>query len=103
MSDLIKVATVSDLQPGEFMHVVANDVSAVLFNLDGTYYAINAKCTHRGGDLFDGELDDACIVCPLHGARFDVRTGVKERGKPDQNVASYDVQIEGENILISMA
>ena len=101
MSDLIKVATVSDLPPGEFMHVVANNVSAVLFNLDGTYYAIDAKCTHRGGDLFDGELDGACIVCPLHGARFDVRTGVKERGKPDQNVVSYDVQLEGEDILMA--
>jgi nitrite reductase/ring-hydroxylating ferredoxin subunit len=101
MSDLIKVATVSDLQPGDFIHVIANDISAVLFNLDGTYYAIDAKCTHKGGDLFDGELDAACIVCPLHGARFDVRTGVKEHGKPDQNVATYDVRLEGEDILIN--
>ena len=101
MSNLIKVETVSDLEPGEFKHVVADKVSAVLFNVNGTYYAIDAKCSHRGGDLFEGELDGACIVCPLHGARFDVRTGVKERGKPDQNIASYDVHIEGENILIS--
>ena len=41
MSDLIKVATVSDLQPGEFMHVIAKDVSAVLFNIDGTYHAMS--------------------------------------------------------------
>ena len=100
MTSFSKVAEVGDIQSGSFLHVEFDGVSAVLFNIDEEYYAIDAVCTHRGGNLFEGNLDGDCIVCPLHGARFDIRTGVKERGKPDQNVDTYQVRVDGNAILL---
>jgi nitrite reductase/ring-hydroxylating ferredoxin subunit len=106
MTAVMVIAKVGDLQPGGFMHVPStNDgliPDMVLFNIDGHYYAIGAACTHRGGELFEGDLDGDCIVCPIHGARFDVRTGIKEGGsRPDQNVLTYSVWVDGDNIVMN--
>src|SRR2546427_7356751 len=46
-----------------------------LFNVDGTYYAINNSCAHRGGPLGEGELDGRVVTCPWHAWRWDVTTG----------------------------
>lgn len=103
MTEHLVIAKVGDLQSGGFIHVPGvGDPDVVLFNIDGDYYAIGAACTHRGGELFEGELDGPCIVCPLHGARFDVRTGIKEGGtRPDQNVLTYSVWVEGDDIVMN--
>ncbi len=46
-----------------------------LFHVGGKFYAIDDVCTHDGGPLADGELEDHTIACPRHGAKFDIRTG----------------------------
>ncbi|HVB77376.1 MAG TPA: Rieske 2Fe-2S domain-containing protein [Candidatus Nitrosotalea sp.] len=47
-----------------------------LCNINGEYFAVSRWCRHRGGDLAKGAIDGAgCLVCPVHGARYDVRTG----------------------------
>jgi nitrite reductase/ring-hydroxylating ferredoxin subunit len=46
-----------------------------LFNVDGTFFALDQTYTHRGGPLAEGEISGHEVTCPWHGARFDVRTG----------------------------
>ena len=70
MSDFIRVASVSDLKPGEKMRVTYGDEDVGLFNIGGEYFAISDFCTHDFGPLVDGELDGEEIECPRHGARF---------------------------------
>ena len=50
-------------------------IEVVIVNLDGDFYAIEDVCTHDGGPLGEGKLEGCQIICPRHGARFDVRTG----------------------------
>jgi 3-phenylpropionate/trans-cinnamate dioxygenase ferredoxin subunit len=100
MSEFIKVAKISDLAPGEKMLVEYDDEDVGLFNLDGEFYAISDVCTHDGGPLVEGHLDGDCIVCPRHGARFNIKTG--EQTMPAfAPVPLYQVKIEGDNILIA--
>jgi 3-phenylpropionate/trans-cinnamate dioxygenase ferredoxin subunit len=100
MSEFIKVAKTSDLDPGEKMLVEYDDEDVGLFNLDGEFYAISDVCTHDGGPLVEGHLDGDCIVCPRHGARFNIKTG--EQTMPAfAPVPLYQVKIEGDNILIA--
>ena len=75
MSEFIKVAQVSDLAPGEKMLVEYDDEDVGLFNIDGEFYAISDICTHDDGPLVEGRLDGDCVICPRHGARFNVKTG----------------------------
>jgi 3-phenylpropionate/trans-cinnamate dioxygenase ferredoxin subunit len=70
-----EIATIEDIPNGEriFLEIGANQI--VVFNLGGNYYAIGDVCTHDDGPLGDGELDGYEVICPRHGARFDVRNG----------------------------
>jgi 3-phenylpropionate/trans-cinnamate dioxygenase ferredoxin subunit len=75
MSDWVTVAEEEDLPPGSFKCVDIDDVMVAVFNLDGEYHAIENVCSHEYAELTDGELEGSEIVCPLHGARFNIRTG----------------------------
>lgn len=82
------------------MVVEIEGVPIALYNVSGTYYATEDVCTHDGGPLADGELKDNEIICPRHGARFDVRTGKALCMPAFTPVNTYPVQIQGNDILI---
>jgi len=74
----VNVAVLADLPPGASVAVRVGDHSVALFNVAGSIYAIDNICPHAGGPLARGALggpDGAVVSCPLHGWRFDVRTG----------------------------
>lgn len=99
MTDFVKVAKTSDLAPGEKMLVEYDDEDVGLFNLDGTFYAISDVCTHDGGPLVEGSLEGEHIVCPRHGARFNIKTGAQTM-PAFAPVPLYQVKVEGEDIFI---
>ena len=100
MADFIKVATVNDLPPGERMVVEYKGDDVGLINLNREIYAISDVCTHDDGPLMEGELDGDCIVCPRHGARFNIKTGAYTF-PAFAPIPRYQVKLEGENILIA--
>jgi 3-phenylpropionate/trans-cinnamate dioxygenase ferredoxin subunit len=65
----------------------------LMCNLDGTLYAIADVCTHDGGRLEGGRIRDATVVCPRHGARFDVRDGSVQALPAVRPIASYPVRV----------
>jgi 3-phenylpropionate/trans-cinnamate dioxygenase ferredoxin subunit len=67
--------------------------SIVLFNLAGDYYAIADVCTHDDGPLGEGEIEDHQIICPRHGARFDIPTGEVLALPAIQDVPVYPVRV----------
>ena len=75
MSDWIDAAAAADIAPGSWTTVDVDGVEVAVFNVDGDFYAIEDVCTHDYGTLTGGCLEGAQVVCPRHGARFDVRTG----------------------------
>lgn len=102
MGEFIKVATTDEIGPGENKVVDVNGETVAIFNLDGTYYALQDVCTHDGGPLADGELIGNEIECPRHGARFDVRTGAVTRMPACEPVETYPVKVEGDQIFVSL-
>jgi 3-phenylpropionate/trans-cinnamate dioxygenase ferredoxin subunit len=101
MSEFIRVASASDLAPGEKVLVEYQGTPVGLFNIDGEFYAIHDICTHDGGPLVEGELYGNVIVCPRHGARFDVKTGAVRSLPAYRPVPTYRVKIEGDDVLIA--
>jgi 3-phenylpropionate/trans-cinnamate dioxygenase ferredoxin subunit len=73
----LDVCPVEELPPGEMKIVTAGHVSVGVYNLDGTYYAIEDRCSHDDGPLCEGEYDPetGVVICPRHGANFDIRSG----------------------------
>ena len=67
----------ADLPPG----AVRRAGPWAVVNKGGEYAAVSRRCRHQLGDLSDGSLDkDGCLVCPWHGARYDVDSGRMVRG-----------------------
>jgi nitrite reductase (NADH) small subunit len=102
MGKFVKVATTGVLAPGEGKLVDAAGKKIALFNVDGTFYAIDETCTHRGGPLSEGMLMGTEVTCPWHGAVFDVRTGSVLAPPAPRDVARYNVRVEGEDIEVEL-
>ncbi len=95
MSDWVDVAPVGEIPPGASRVVEADDVMIAVFNLDGRYYAIEDICTHDGGELASGAVEGEEIVCPRHGARFNIKTGEVTAPPAYEAVAVFPVRIHG--------
>ena len=95
MSDWVNVAEEKDLPPGSFKCVEIDDVLVAVFNLDGEYHAIENVCSHEYAELTDGELEGNEITCPLHGARFDIRSGEALTPPAYEPVAKLPVRVDG--------
>ncbi len=73
----LTVCPLDELPPGTMKLVHAGEISLGVYNVGGELYAIEDRCSHDDGPLVEGdwEPDDAVVVCPRHGAEFDIRTG----------------------------
>lgn len=101
MSEFIKVATVEEIPLGGSKLVEVDYVRIALFNLEGTLYAIEDVCTHDGGPLVEGEVLEGCqVMCPRHGARFDIRTGEALSFPAFEATNTYEVKVDGDDVLI---
>ncbi|MBW3583895.1 MAG: Rieske 2Fe-2S domain-containing protein [Euryarchaeota archaeon] len=92
METRIAVCAVADLLPGS-AQVVHTDIGHVsVYNIDGRFHAIDDLCPHMRESLGQGHIDGACVTCPAHGWRFDVRSG-KSPDFEGIEVATYPVEV----------
>ncbi len=90
----------SALDPGEPTQVrVANKMIALCRDGDEVF-AISDICSHEFAFLSDGILEDGCVECPLHQARFDFRTGEAVSAPATENIPVYPVRIEGDIVWV---
>jgi 3-phenylpropionate/trans-cinnamate dioxygenase ferredoxin component len=97
-----RVAKLSEIPPGTTRRVVADSVEILLCNVGGKIYAIEDVCTHDGGPLDQGELEGECVVCPRHGATFDVRTGDALTLPAVLPLMTFEVSILGDEIFVEV-
>ena len=98
----VKVGRAGDV-PAERPEVFElEDRHIAVYRLDGAYYAIEDICTHDGGPLAEGEVEGQEVICPRHGARFDIKTGAALCMPAITPVESYPVRVEGDDLLIGL-
>ena len=100
--EFIGVAQVSDLPNGERLYLTIDELPIVVFNIAGGLYAIADLCSHDDGPLGDGELDGIEIVCPRHGARFDIRNGKVLSLPAIVDIPAYPVRVLDGEIQIGL-
>ena len=98
--DFVKVAESKNIQPSTMLEVDLEGESVCIANVGGRYYAIGNVCTHEGGPLADGRLEGYEVECPWHGSKFDIRTGKVTNPPADEPETTYEVKVDGNNILI---
>jgi nitrite reductase/ring-hydroxylating ferredoxin subunit len=97
-----KVATVQEVPPGKAKQATVNGRTIAVFNVGGTFHAIDDTCPHRGGPLWEGELIGNEVTCPWHGARFDVTRGAHLSPPARSDVACYKVQVVGDEVQVDL-
>ena len=91
--DYLDIAPASELPNGERLFVEVENKSIVIFNIADQFFAIADICAHDDGPLGDGDLEGYNIVCPRHGAEFDVRTGKVMQMPAVVDVPAYPVRV----------
>ena len=99
---LHKVARRSEIAPGSTRRVVVDGAEILLCNVNQALYAIEDVCTHDGGPLDQGTLEGECVVCPRHGATFDVRTGDALTLPAVIPLITYPVSVDGEDVYVDV-
>lgn len=100
MANYRKVARADDIPPGAKKIVEIDGVEIVVVNLDGAFYALEDVCTHDGGPLGEGRLEGCQLICPRHGARFDVRTGAALTMPAVEAAPTYAVRVQDGDVLV---
>ena len=104
MPDLV-VGRLEELPPGATKLVeVDGSLTIGVFNCGGTLYALEDRCSHDDGPLCEGDWDaDECVaVCPRHGSRFDLRTGVPLSLPAFEPVRTFPVRAEDGLVILEL-
>jgi 3-phenylpropionate/trans-cinnamate dioxygenase ferredoxin subunit len=91
--EYVDIAPSDQVSEGERLFVELGGKSIVLFNLAGKLFAIGDVCSHDNGPVGDGEIEDNEIICPRHGARFDIRTGKATSLPAIIDIPAYPVRV----------
>lgn len=100
--DFVSVAKVEEFEDGERLFVEVDDYELVVFNIAGEFFAIGDVCSHDDGPLGDGDIEEYDVICPRHGARFDIRSGQVTALPAVTDIPAYPVRISGSDIEVGI-
>jgi nitrite reductase/ring-hydroxylating ferredoxin subunit len=98
----VMVARTEEVPDGTGKVVQAGGKVLALFNIGGTFYAIDNRCTHVGGPLGEGEVEGTVVTCPWHGSKFDVTTGQVVGPPARRPVATYPAKVVKGEVFVEM-
>ena len=101
MPEFVKVGSLSQFSPNVVYEGEISGKRVILVNLDGTLHAVSNVCPHVSLPLTAGSVSDSKLVCPFHGSAFDLATGACVEGPAEgDSLDSYEVRVEGEDVLV---
>ena len=98
--DWVRITRTENIPVRQGRSVTLGDAELAIFNIDGRFLAIDNQCPHKGGPLCDGIVSGTTVVCPLHGWRFDLESGLASRASLPACVTTYPTRIEDGIVLV---
>jgi 3-phenylpropionate/trans-cinnamate dioxygenase ferredoxin subunit len=96
------VAAATDFTAGSMRgYVVGGRDVVVCHTKEGGWHALDNICTHGFVKMDEGRLRGVRLICPLHGASFDCRTGAVLGAPASKPLACWQVKVAGERVLVS--
>jgi nitrite reductase (NADH) small subunit len=102
-SEWTAITQVEHIPLHEGRAVTLGEREIAIFHLANRYLTVENKCPHRGGPLCDGIVSGTAVVCPLHGRRFDLETGVAIRAAEAACVATFPTRVENGIIFVNLS
>lgn len=98
----MKVASCDELADDEAKSVDVGELKLALFRSGSNFYATDAVCTHQYALLSEGYVEDGCVECPLHQARFNLRTGEAMCAPATKPIRVYPIKVDGGDLLVDV-
>jgi nitrite reductase/ring-hydroxylating ferredoxin subunit len=102
LAEFHKIAAADEVAPGEIRQYVVEDRPVALCNVAGELYAFEDICTHQYTHLSEGEFVDSEVKCPMHGARFDVKTGAAKTLPAVKPVPTHEIKVEDGSVYVAL-
>jgi nitrite reductase/ring-hydroxylating ferredoxin subunit len=100
MAEFAAVSRAGDLGQGEMRAFDVRGTRIAVANVGGAFYGFDDTCTHMRCSLAEGDLEETTVICPCHGAEFDVRSGAVLQGPARKPLATYETRVEGGNLEV---
>jgi 3-phenylpropionate/trans-cinnamate dioxygenase ferredoxin component len=99
---LVKLCKVDYVPVAEMKQCQIDDTEVLVVNLNHQFFCLEARCTHAGAPLSEGELNGKVLSCPWHGSQFDVTDGRVLQGPADQSLKVYPVKTLDGDLYIEL-
>ena len=96
------ITSLDNIPVQEGRAVKVGDIEIAIFHLKDRVRTIENRCPHMGGPLCDGIVAGSSVVCPLHGRRFDLETGMPVRATEPDCVAIFPTRVENGIIYVDL-
>jgi len=102
MEGYVKVTTTGEIPLGEMRAFEVGSDRVLVAHTDKGFFAVLDECSHDSNTLSNGRLESNEIVCPRHGARFDVETGAVKAPPALVPIDTIEIKVEGEDIFVRL-
>lgn len=96
------ITKIENVPPREGRAVKIDNLEIAIFNVNGRFLTIDNSCPHKGGPLCDGIVSGTTVVCPLHGQRFDLESGMPVLASQAGCLATYPTRVDGGIIFVDL-
>jgi 3-phenylpropionate/trans-cinnamate dioxygenase ferredoxin subunit len=103
MADFLRVCPASEIPAGNRRVFEIEGRFVVIFHVEGKFFALDDCCTHDGGPLGEGELEGVTVVCPRHGAKFDIRDGRALSMPAVVATPAHEVKVDGGDLWVRLS
>jgi nitrite reductase/ring-hydroxylating ferredoxin subunit len=103
VGDWQRVASASEVREGEAFAAELEGTLIALYRVKGEIRALDDTCTHEFAQLSQGFVDDGVVECPLHAAQFDIVTGKCLSGPASEDLRTYEVRVDGDDVFVRMS
>ncbi len=97
-NEYIKICKVSELIENQGKRFLINDVDVAVFKVNGEVFIVGNTCPHQHTSvIYDGLIEDGCVVCPAHGWMFNLKTGKQPTGA--RGLDTYPIKIINDEVF----
>jgi nitrite reductase/ring-hydroxylating ferredoxin subunit len=99
----VKLIDITSVPINGLKYVIVGERELIVFNLKNKFFCYNARCSHAGAPLFEGEIKGNVIVCPWHGSRFSIVDGTNTGGPTTEPLNAYSIMIKNNFLYVDIA
>lgn len=101
LNGYLRICSINDLKEKEGKRFFSEDQDIAIFKIEGEVFALSNHCPHQHtAQIYDGFIEEGCVVCPSHGWRFNIRTGKTPTG--GNGLISFETMIIDNDVYIKL-